>query len=47
LLTKGAQCLWLVAPIIGRVSTSLGASVHSVKPWRMKDVLGKPLGHRG
>ena len=22
-------------------------SVHSVKPWRLEDVLGKPLGRRG
>ena len=24
-----------------------GAQVHSVKPWRLEDVLGKPLGRRG
>ena len=24
-----------------------GAQLHSVKPWRMEDVLGKPLGRRG
>ena len=24
-----------------------GGPVQSVKPWRMEDVLGKPLGHRG
>ena len=24
-----------------------GGPLHSVKPWRMEDVLGKPLGRRG
>ena len=24
-----------------------GGQVYSVKPWRMEDVLGKPLGRRG
>jgi hypothetical protein len=24
-----------------------GGQLHSVKPWRMDDVLGKPLGRRG
>ena len=24
-----------------------GGQLHSVKPWRMEDVLGKPLGRRG
>ena len=24
-----------------------GGQLHSVKPWRMVDVLGKPLGRRG
>jgi hypothetical protein len=24
-----------------------GGQLHSVKPWRMEDVIGKPLGRRG
>jgi hypothetical protein len=24
-----------------------GGQLHSVKPWRLEDVLGKPLGRRG
>jgi hypothetical protein len=24
-----------------------GGPVHSVKPWRLEDILGKPLGRRG
>ena len=24
-----------------------GGQVHSVKPWRLEDMLGKPLGRRG
>jgi hypothetical protein len=37
---------------IAQLSTRLryaerGGPVHSVKPWRVDDVLGKPLGRRG
>jgi hypothetical protein len=33
----GAPREWLVK----------GGQLHSVKPWRLEDVLGKPLGRRG
>ena len=37
---RAAVC---TAPLCGVRQVSL----HSVKPWRMEDVLGKPLGRRG
>ena len=33
--------------LIHLAGTSFCAPLHSVKPWRLEDVLGKPLGRRG
>jgi hypothetical protein len=37
-----------IAQLLARLRCAeCGGPLHSVKPWRMEDVLGKPLGRRG
>ena len=41
-----------MGPTLAQLSARLrcaecGGQLHSVKPWRMEDVIGKPLGQRG
>ena len=43
--------IWLgltIAQLSSRLRCAeCGGQLHSVKPWRVEDVLGKPLGRRG
>jgi hypothetical protein len=36
-----------IAQLSERLRCAECGQLHSVKPWRMEDVLGKPLGRRG
>jgi hypothetical protein len=46
--TVGSKCRRDAMPYRGRLRCAeCGGQLHSVKPWRVEDVLGKPLGRRG